>query len=159
MNDTDPELRRLRRDMADNRKLLEDLMQRIDSGGKPRRKTIEKTTRKTTKLLVRMLDALVKHRAAFLLAFGVRFGAKHVLPEKYQLHAYLLVLAPFIGFVLKTIRSSIDYLITYNIAIPLLLAFHSIVFAINAVTSVGWRVLKFAFRAKKEVDENNNFSP
>jgi hypothetical protein len=152
---TDPELRRLRRDMVDNRKLLEDLMKRVDSGAKPRPKTIEKTARKTTKLLVRLLDALVKHRATFLLAFGVRYGAKHVLPEKYQLHAYLIVLAPFIGFVLKSLRSSIDYLVTYHMAIPLLLAFQLLVFAINALTSVGWRVLKFAIRAKKEVDENN----
>lgn len=149
------ELETLRMLMAENMKEIKDLSKRIDQGITPRKKTVEKTVKKSTKVMNALVTAFWKHRAIFLIVFGVGLGAQHV-PEKYRVEAYLLALTPFIMFLMKKARNSLDYVITYNLLIPLIVLYKILAFAINTVTSVAAAVMKLA--KKILVDSTKNSS-
>lgn len=144
------ELLTLRKDLMKSLAEINAIKNRIENGGKPREKTVKKTLRTSTRLMTRLASAFWKRRAAFLITFGI-IANEHVeyIPRDYKLLAYLVAAGWLVQLVFKTTRNSLDYVITYNVAIPLILAYHTLAFALNTVTSVGAGVLGIATRAKR----------
>lgn len=137
---------KVRKEMIEDMKRYKTMMKKIESGVNVRQSTIEKSIKRSTKILKKLARLFLKSVPSFMFVFL----ASHV-PKEYRILAYLAALAPVVQLVLKSVANSIQYVITYNVAIPFIAAYHTLAFAVNTVVTLSWSILSVAFKARKLV--------
>lgn len=131
------EVLRLVRSMESQRKELEKLRARVESGVDVRVSTLEKAAKKSTGIMQRLRGFATKHRAKFVmyLAYAVIASRPEATGAQITI-GFLFANAWLIAYVQKLAVKTVMFFVTHHVFAPMIIAYKSLEFVIYALTGL-----------------------